>query len=65
MSIESPDEEFDACLQSAGIVMFLDTWFTTQDDLESYPRIELTYHQHWNSHNIEFPQTKYYVQEEV
>ena len=45
--------------------MFLDTWFPTQGDLESYPHIELTSRQHWNPHNIEFPQTKYCVQEEV
>ena len=65
MSIESPDREFDACLQSVGTVMFLDTWFPTQGDLESYPHIELTSRQHWNPHKIELPQTKYYVQEEV
>ena len=45
--------------------MFLDTWFTTQDDLESYPNIELTSRQHWNPHKIQFQQTKYSVQEEV
>ena len=65
MSIESPDGEFAACLQSIGTVMFLDTWFPTQGDLESYPHIELTSRQHWNPHKIEFPQTKYSVQEEV
>ena len=27
MSIDSPDREFSACLQSFGTVMFLDTWF--------------------------------------
>ena len=45
--------------------MLLDTWFPTQGDLESYPHIELTYRQHWNPHRIEFPHTKYSVQEEV
>ena len=45
--------------------MFLDTWLPTQSDLESYPHIELTSRKHWNPHKIEFPQTKYYVQEEV
>ena len=45
--------------------MFLDTWFPKQSDLESYPKIELTSHQHLNPHKIDFPQTKYYVQEEV
>ena len=65
MSIESPDGGFAACLQSIGTVIFLDTWFTTQSDLDSYPHIELTSRQHWNPHKIEFPQTKYSVQEEV
>ena len=55
MSIESPDGEFDTCLQSVGTVMFLDTWFPMQGDLESYPHIELTSCQHWNPHKIEFP----------
>ena len=45
--------------------MFLDTWFPTQGDLGSYPHIELTSLQHWNPHKIEFPQTKYFVQEEI
>ena len=39
MSIESPHGEFSACLQSIGTVMFLDTWFATQGNLESYPHI--------------------------
>ena len=65
MSIESPDRELAACLQSVGIVMFLDTWFPMQGDLESYPHIELMSRQHWNPHKIEFPQTKYSLQEEV
>ena len=45
--------------------MFLYTWLHNQGNLESYPHIELTFHQHWNPHKIEFPQTKYSVQEEV
>ena len=45
--------------------MFLDTLFPTQGDLESYPHIDLTSRQHWNPHKIEFPQTKYSVQEEL
>ena len=45
--------------------MFLDTWFPTQGDLESYPHIDLTSRQHLNPHKIEFPLTKYSVQEEV
>ena len=46
MLIDSPDGDFAACLQSSGIVMFLDTWFPMQGDLESYPHIELTCLQH-------------------
>ena len=65
MLIESPDGEFATCLQSIGTVMFLDTSFPTQGNLESYPHIELTSRQHWNPHKIEFPQTKYFVQEEI
>ena len=43
----------------------IDTWFPTQGNLESYPHIELTSHQHWNTHKIEFPQKKHSVQEEA
>ena len=65
MSTEIPDGEFAACLQSVGTVMFLDTWFPTQGNVESYRHIELTYRQHWNQHKIEIPQKKNSVQEEV
>ena len=65
MSIEGTDGELSACLQSAVTFMFLDTWFPMQGDLESYPNIELTSCQHLNPHKIDFPQTKYSVQEEV
>ena len=34
-------------------------------DIGSYPYIELTSRQHWNPHKMDFPQTKYSVQEEV
>ena len=46
MSIESPNGEFAACMQSVGTVIFLDTWFPMQVDIESYPHIELTSWQH-------------------
>ena len=65
MSIESPDGELAACLQSVGTVMLLDTWFTTQGELKLYPYIDLTSRQLWNPHKIEFPQTKYSVKEKV
>ena len=54
MSVESPDREFYACLQSVVTVMFLDTWFPMQGDLESYPHIELTSRQHWNPQKLGF-----------
>ena len=41
ISIESSDGEFSACLQSIGTVMFLNAWFSTQGELDSYPHIEL------------------------
>ena len=63
MAITSPDEEFVACLQSQGTVVFLDTWYPQQNDLASYPHIEMTSRHHWNPHQIQFPQTKYGVQE--
>ena len=59
VSIEGPNVDFAACLQFIGTVMFLDTWFPTQSDLDSYPHIELTSRQHWNPHKIEFPQKKF------
>ena len=65
MSIASPDEEFIACLQSTGTIVFLDTWHPNQNDLESYPHIELTSRHHWDPHQIQFPQTKYVAQEEI
>ena len=39
MTITSPDKYFVACLQSEGTVVFLDTWYPTQGDLEVYPHI--------------------------
>ena len=50
MSITRPDEEFIACLQSKGTTVFMDTWCPHQQDLESYPHIEMTSRQHWNPH---------------
>ena len=56
MSIASEDETFIACLQSEGTILYLDTWCPTQNDLESFPHIELKSRQHWNPHQIQFPQ---------
>ena len=65
MSIASEDETFITCLQSEGTILYLDTWCPTQKDLESFPHFELTSRQHWNPHQIQFPKTKYVVQEEI
>ena len=65
MAITRPDEEFVTCLQSQGTVVFLATWYPQQNDLASYPHIKMTSRHHWNPHQIQFPQTKYGVQEEV
>ena len=65
MSIASEEETFIACLQLEGTILYLDTWCPTQNDLESFPHIELTSRQHWNPHQIQFPQTKYVAQEEI
>ena len=56
MLIESPNGELAKYLQSSGTVMFLDTWFPMQGNLESYSHIELTSRQHCNPHKFEFPQ---------
>ena len=65
MLTKSPNGEFTTFLQSIVTLMLLYTWFSTQGDLESYPHIESTSCQNWNPHKIDFPQTKYSVQEEV
>ena len=65
MKITSPYKELVPCLQSEGTVLFFDTCYTTQGDLEVYPRIDMTSHHHWNPHQIRFPKTKYGVEEEI
>ena len=65
MAIESPDRDFAAFFQYVGAIMFLDTCFPTQGDLESYPHIHLTSPRHWNPHKIVFLPKIYYLQEEV
>ena len=65
MAIISPDSEFTACLQLEGTIIFLDTWYPPQKYLESHPHIEMTLRHHRYPHQIQFPQTKYGVQEEI
>ena len=64
ITIISPDKEFVAFLQSEGTVVFLDTWYPTQGELEVYPHIEMRYSHHWNPHEIQFTRTKQGVQYE-
>ena len=45
--------------------MFLVTWYPNQGDLELYPHNEMTSRHHWNPHQIQFPRSKYGVQEEI
>ena len=65
MSITSPNGMFVACLQSQGGNVFLNTWRPTKTQLSSLPHIVLTSLREWDPHNIEFPATKYSMQEEI
>ena len=65
MTITILNIEYVACLQSMGAVMFLDTWYPTQGDLELYPHNEMTYQHHWNPHQVQFPRSNYGAQEEI
>ena len=65
MSITSPICECMACLQSQGGNVFLNTWRPTKTQLSSLPHNVLTWPREWYPHKIEFPATKYYVQEEI
>ena len=65
MTITILNIEYVACLQSMGAVMFLDTWYPTQGDLELYPHNEMAYRHHWNPHQIQFLRRKFGVQEDI
>ena len=65
MAISSPDSEFTVFLQSEGTIIFLETWYPSHKYLEVHTHINMTSRNHWNPHQIQFPQTKYYVQEEI
>ena len=65
MAISIPYSEFTACLQSEGTIIFLDTWYPFQKYLEAHPHIDMTSRHHCNTHQIQFPQNKYGVQEEI
>ena len=65
MSITSPNGEFMACFQYQGKNVFLNTWQPTKTKLSSLPHIVLTSPREWDPHKIEFPETKYSVQEEI
>ena len=49
------DEEFVACLQSAGTNIFLDTWTPSERDLQDYPHVVLTSDKLWDPHSVNFP----------
>ena len=65
MSITSQNSEFMACLKSQGKNVFLNTWRPTKMQISSLPHIVLTSTCEWDTKKIEFPATKYYVQEEI
>ena len=65
MAISIPDSEFTTCLQSEGNIIFLDTWYRSQKYLEAHQHIKMTSCHHLNPHQIQFPQIKYGVQEEI
>ena len=65
MSITSTNGEFMACLQSQGKKLFRNTWRPTKTQLSSLTHIVLTSPREWDPHKIEFPATKYSVQEEI
>ena len=65
MNITNQSRNFTACLESQGKNIFLNTWFPTQTYLATFSHIDLTLSQPWNSHQIEFPSKKYYVNEEI
>ena len=65
IAIISPDSEFTACLQSEGKIIFLNIWYSSQKYLEAHPHIKMTSRHHRNPHQIQFPQTRYGVQEEI
>ena len=48
-----------------GAVVFLNTWYPSQKYFEAHPHIKMTSRHHCNPHQMQFPQTKYGVQEEI
>ena len=52
-------------LTVSGGNVFLNTWRPAKTQLSSLPHIVLTVPREWEPHKIEFPATKYYVQEEI
>jgi hypothetical protein len=55
MRITSPDNEFTACLESAGVDIFLKTWAPSDKDLQSYPHIILASDEPWNPSQVKLP----------
>ena len=65
MQIVSPDGSFTLPLSSKGTTIFAETWTPTQQDLDSFPHIELTSKQPWEPRTVEFPQNSLVDQEEL
>ena len=65
MSITSQNSEFMVWLQSQRTNEFLNTWQPTKTQLSYLPHIVRMFPREWNPHKIEFPTTKYHVQEEI
>ena len=55
MTIVSHEDGFCACLESSGTNIYLRTWTPSQNDLESYPHIQLSSSENWDPRNVKFP----------
>ena len=65
MIITNPSGYFTACLEYQGTNILINIWFPTQTDLAAFSYIELTSLQPRNTHQIEFPSTKFYMKEDI
>ena len=52
---DTAEDDFVACLKSAGTNVFLDTWTPTELDLQQYPHVVLTSDQPWDPHSLQLP----------
>jgi len=49
------DEDFVAILKSQGTVIYMDTWTSTDEDLNELPHVVLTSSKEWDPHKVVFP----------